>query len=88
MYGVSKSALSRHVLGGGYKPGRPTALSDQEEKLIVKLLLTCSDMGFCLTCEQTLDVVESYLNLGKVIYSKIHVHLKTGTMISSNAMMN
>jgi hypothetical protein len=62
MYGVSKSALSRHVLGGGYKPGRPTALSDQEEKLIVKLLLTCSDMGFCLNSEQTLDIVENYVN--------------------------
>jgi hypothetical protein len=37
-------------------------LSDQEEKLIVKLLLTCSDMGFCLTSEQTLDVVENYVN--------------------------
>ncbi len=62
MYGVTKSALSRHLLGCGYKRGRPTALSEHEEKLIVKLLLTCGDMGFCLTCEQTLDVVESYLN--------------------------
>ena len=63
-FGVAKSSLSDRLLHGGRdKPiGRPTLLGESTEKLIVELLTTCSDMGFSLTCSETLDIVESYLS--------------------------
>jgi hypothetical protein len=51
-YDVAKSSLSDRVLGGGHKAGRPTVLSEQTEKLIVKSLVTCMNkyMNECMKC--------------------------------------
>ena len=41
--------------------GAPKKLCEYTESLIVTLLMTCSDIGFSLNRNQTLDVIQSYL---------------------------
>ena len=61
-FGVAQSTLSTRVNGISLERlGRPTTLSEFTETLLVKMLITCNDIGFSLTRPETLDIVESYL---------------------------
>jgi galactitol-specific phosphotransferase system IIB component len=61
LYGVKKSTLNDRLKGRGNKPGAKTKLNDCAEKLIVKQILTCCDMGMGFSRHQILDIVERYL---------------------------
>jgi hypothetical protein len=61
LYGVKKSTLNDRLKGRGNKPGAKTKLNDRAEKLIVKQILTCCDMGMSFNPHQILDIVERYL---------------------------
>jgi len=63
VFGVKKTTLSDRINNRykSTKQGPSTKLSEYTEKMIVTLLMTCSDIGFSLNKSQALDLIESYL---------------------------
>ena len=59
-----KNSSSRNVRA--IKVGRPTALSNDDEKYIVLAIQYCSDLGWPIGKEQVLDMVEQYVRNQKL----------------------
>ena len=60
--GVLRTTLRRKLLGvNGKSHGRPTALSQTEEDILVEGLIVCGDWGFPMTSEDVCDLVQQYL---------------------------
>ena len=60
--GVLRTTLRRKLLGvNGKSHGRPTALSQTEEDILVEGLIVCGDWGFPMTSDDVCDLVQQYL---------------------------
>lgn len=59
-YNVPKTTLWRHLKNENIIKGRPTSLSQAEEKRIVESLKLLADFGFGVTCEGLKDLVRNF----------------------------
>jgi transposase-like protein len=62
-YGVPKTTLhDRLNAKAGEKLGRPTELTEEEEKIIVERLVLMGEWGFPLTCRDLTAIIKAYLD--------------------------
>jgi transposase len=61
-YAIPRSTIVNHVNGKckGFKAGRPTLFSKEEEKVIVDLLLALSEWGYPLGKKQLIEIAHKF----------------------------